>query len=331
MKSLCIAAVALCLVAGLSLALMEIRVDPGYVASGPLRQDPSCSQLAEMACNDCCFDKQWAMPTIMASQAWQVTSGDASVVIAVLDTGIDRQHEDLTGKVIAEVNLTDSPTAGDIYGHGTHIAGIIAAEANNGLGIAGVAHNCRLMNVKVADDSGRCRSSVVARGIIWAVEHDARVINASLFITAPSFGLEQAIDYAWSNGVVVVAAAGNYVATRPAYPAYFPNCLAVAATDGTGSVVSWSGHGDWVDVAAPGVNIYSTLPVNEYGYKSGTSMAAAYVSGLAGLLFTVARDDSGNGFVNDEVRTAIESSCDEIGINGVGKGRINAYEALTEL
>ncbi|MCR4395081.1 MAG: S8 family serine peptidase, partial [Dehalococcoidales bacterium] len=111
--------------------------------------------------------------------------------------------------VIQSVNFTSSESADDIYGHGTHVAGIIAAEANNGKGIAGIAPFARLLNVKVADDRGRCESSAVAKGIIWAVDHGARIINLSLEIKNPSQELQSAIDYAWAKGAVLVAAGSN--------------------------------------------------------------------------------------------------------------------------
>ena len=271
--------------------------------------------------------RQWAIQKIMAPQAWEVTSGEATVVIAVLDTGIDKEHEDLAGKVIAEVNFTDSPTAKDVYGHGTHIAGIIAAAADNGVGVDGLAYDCRLMNVKVADDQGRFDSSAAAEGVTWAVEHGANIINMSLVSTELSRDLEKAIDYAWGKGVVVVAAAGNCMGKKTAYPACYANCVAVAATDSNDCVASWSSWGDWVDVAAPGVDIYSTLPGNRYDRKSGTSMAAAHVSGLAGLLFALRNDRNSNGFVNDDVRAAIESGCDALNVGSV-KWRINAFNAV---
>jgi thermitase len=272
--------------------------------------------------------RQWAIPKIMAPQAWLVTEGRPNTIIAVLDTGIDKGQKDLTGKIMAEVNFTGSQTSSDVYGHGTHIAGIIAAWAGSGSGVDGLAPDCSLMNVKVADDQGRFDSSVAAKGIGWAVDHGANVINMSLVTTEPSSSLESAIDYAWDKGVVIVAAAGNLVGNKVVYPAYYSNCIAVAATDSNDCVASWSSQGSWVDVAAPGVDIYSTLPGNKYGYKSGTSMAAAYVSGLAGLLFTLESDRNGNGLVNDEVRSAIENGCDGLNITAV-KGRINAYYAVS--
>jgi len=299
----------------------------GSVAVLPSQLDSDAHKSSVIASNDDYSGRQWAIPKIMAPQAWKVTSGANNVVIAVLDTGIDKEQEDLVGKVIAEVNFTDSPTTDDIYGHGTHIAGIIAAWTGSGTGVAGLAHDCRLMNVKVADDQGRFDSSVAAKGVKWAVDHGARVINMSLVSTEPSPSLEEAINYAWNKGVVVVAAAGNLVGTKIVYPAYYSNCIAVAATDSNDYVVSWSSQGDWVDVAAPGVDIYSTLPGNKYGCKSGTSMAAAHVSGLAGLLFAVESDKNHDGFVNDEVRAAIENGCDILNIGAV-KGRINAFQAV---
>ncbi len=305
------------------------KAESGSVAVITSQPESASCESAVAASKDDYSGRQWAIPKTMVPQAWEVTSGEASVVIAVLDTGIDKCHEDLAGKVIAEVNFTDSPTTDDIYGHGTHVAGIIAAAANNGVGVAGMAYDCRLLNVKVADDYGSFDRSVAAKGIRWAVEHGAKVINMSLFSTEPSRDLEEAINYAWSKGVVVVAAAGNCTGTKIAYPAYYSNCLAVAATDSNDCVASWSSQGDWVDVAAPGVDIYSTLPDSQYGSKSGTSMAAAHVSGLAGLLFAMVSDKNSNGFVNDEVRAAIEGSCDEVDISAVN-GRINAFHAVNK-
>jgi thermitase len=306
----------------------DSKTSSGSVAVLPTDFGSGAQDAGITVAHDDYSGRQWAIPKIMAPEAWKVTAGKPDIVIAVLDTGIDKKQKDLAGKVTAEVNFTDSPTTDDVYGHGTHVAGIIAAWAGSGAGVDGLAPNCRLMNVKVADDQGRFDSSVVAKGINWAVDHGANVINMSLVSTEPSPALERAIDYAWDKGVVVVAAAGNLVGNKLVYPAYYSNCIAVAATDSNDCVASWSSKGGWVDVAAPGVDIYSTLPENKYGYKSGTSMAAAHVSGLAGLLFTLESDRNGNGLVNDEVRAAIENGCDGLNIASV-KGRINAYYAVT--
>jgi len=221
----------------------------------------------------------------------------------VLDTGINKDNQNLAERVMAEVNFTNSPTGDDLYGHGTHMAGTIAA----------IAPECQLMNVKVADDMGRCEPSVVARGIIWAVDHGAKVINISLAMQA-SPDLVEAVNYAWSQGAILIAAAGNKGGSVPSYPAYYVNCLAVAGINKNNTLALLSSYGDWVDVAAPGFNIYSELPQNQYGYKTGTSAAAAHVSGVAALVLSVAEDSNTNGTVNDEVRPGSNGD----GILGLG-------------
>jgi len=280
-----------------------------YAPSPPAMYSLDASYLAE----------RWGITKIEAPQAWQITRGDQSIIVAVLDTGINKDNQDLADRVVAEVNFTDSPTSDDLYGHGTHMAGTIAA----------IAPECRLMNVKVADDVGRCEASVVARGIIWAVDHGAEVINISLAMKA-SPDLVEAVNYAWSQGAITIAAAGNKGGSEPSYPAYYINCLAVAGTNENNALALLSSYGEWVDVAAPGFNIYSELPQNQYGYKTGTSVAGAHVSGVAALVFSVAEDSNGNGTANDEVRWAIENSCTPIDEYGVGQGLVNAFQAVTE-
>ncbi len=248
--------------------------------------------------NDSYFDKQWAFEK---AQAAQIASGSSDILVAIVDTGIDQQHEDLVGKVIGGINLTDSPTVSDILGHGTHVSGIIAATMDNGIGIANIAPKCRLLNVKAANDSGIAWPSTIAGGIVWAVDNGASIINMSLLVPSPSSALEEAVDYAWSNGAVLIAAAGNDIRSIPMYPAYYPKVIAVAAVDADGSLWAESNWGDWVDAYAPGVDIYSTLPGNEHGYKSGTSMAAAYVSAMAASAFATVTDVNGDELLNDEV------------------------------
>ena len=282
---------------------------------------------------------QWGLFKIQADQAWKTTTGNASIRIAILDTGIDEHHEDLNGKVVASKNFSDSPTLDDIYDHGTNVAGIAAAITNNSIGVASVGCNSSLMNAKVFGDSGIASITDITAAIYWAVDPDgnpatndgAQVINMSFI--APGYpylidALTDAVNYAWNHGVVVVAAAGNDHSMTPADPASIPNCIAVAATDRYDNLWASSNYGNWVDVAAPGEGIYSTVKQGGYNYKNGTSMAAPFVSGLAALLFNVVSDTNGNGRINDEVRYAIESTCNDIGIDGIGHGRINAYQAV---
>jgi thermitase len=274
------------------------------------------------------FGNQWGMVKVEAAQAWEITTGSPSINIAILDTGVDLDHPDLADKLISNINFSNSGTTDDVYGHGTHVAGIAAAITDNGVGVAGLGYNSTIMNVKVLSDMGAGLYSWIASGIIWAADNGAEIINMSLGGPSESSTLEEAINYAWNKGVVVVAAAGNNGDTTPMYPAYYTNCIAVAATNSNDGRASWSNYGDWVDVAAPGVSIYSTLKNNNYGYMSGTSMASPHVAGLAALVFTAVSDVNGNGKLNDEVRSRIEATCDDIGINGIGYGRINAAEAV---
>jgi thermitase len=282
---------------------------PTYIPGAENAYSPDDSYLVE----------GWGVDKIEAPKAWQITIGDPSIIVAVLDTGINKDNSDLAARVVADVNLSNSPTSDDLYGHGTHMAGTIVA----------IAPGCQLMNVKVADDTGKCQPSVVAKGILWAVKHGAKVINMSLAMSA-SPDLEEAVDYAWNQGAIIVAAAGNKGTSEPSYPAYYSGCIAVAGTNENDSLALLSSYGHWVDVAAPGFNIYSELPHNEYGYKTGTSAAAAHVSGMAALVFSVAADDNGNGEVNDEVRWAIENSCTSVAGDIVVHGLVNAWQAVTE-
>lgn len=294
---------------------------------------------AFMIPNDPKLSQQWGMYKIKAADsngrsAWDISKGNSTIKIAILDTGIDQNHEDLKLKIVANKNFTNSKTVDDLYGHGTHVAGIAAAITNNAIGVAGVGYDSSLMNVKVLDDRGSGFYSWVANGIVWAVDNGAKVINMSLGGSSPSSVLEEAINYAWSKGVVIVAAAGNNGSNSPSYPAYYPNVIAVAATDNNDLKASWSNYGDWVDVAAPGVSIYSTLPNHnnklrkkDYGFLSGTSMASPHVAGLAGLIWA-------SGLCldldNNCVRNRIEVTSDTV--PGSGSywrfGRINALKAL---
>ena len=270
---------------------------------------------------------QWGLTKIHAPEAWDITRGSANIHIAILDSGIDQDHEDLAGKIVAGANFSGSPALDDVFNHGTHVAGIAAAITNNTIGVAGVGYSSSLMNVKVLNDYGGGNFSQIVQAIIWAADNGAEVINMS-FNTSGWQSIYDAVDYAWQQGAVLVASAGNAGSSIPTSPASIANCIAVAATDWDDRLAGWSNYGDWVDVAAPGTGIVSTVPFG-YNGNSGTSMAAPHVAGLAALLFTVVTDANGNGHLNDEVRYAIETTCDDIGVGGIGYGRINAYQAVT--
>jgi thermitase len=274
------------------------------------------------------FYRQYGLTLVGAPLAWEVTTGSPSINIAILDTGVDQDHPDLAAKIVSNINLTSSPSVDDVQGHGTHVAGIAAAITDNGIGVAGLGYDSSIMNVKVMNDSGFGTYGGVASGIIWAADNGADVISMSLGAYVYSSTLEDAVNYAWSKGAVLVAAAGNEGRSTPFYPAAHANCIAVAATTSLDTKASFSNYGDWVDVGAPGTSIYSTRKDNSYGYGAGTSMAAPYVGGLAGLVFTTVSDTNGDGKLNDEVRSRIEATCDDIGETGIGHGRINAARAV---
>ncbi|OJF17173.1 MAG: thermitase [Bacillaceae bacterium G1] len=275
--------------------------------------------------NDTHFSKkQWGLKKIKAPAAWNVTKSKRSTWIAIIDTGVQYDHPDLSGKVVRGYDFVDDDwDPYDNNGHGTHCAGIAAAVTNNARGIAGMAPNATIYAVRVLDDSGAGTLDDVVGGIIHAVDKGADVINLSLASSFGAISLREAVDYAWKKGVVVVAAAGNNGSFFPSYPAYYSNAIAVAATDLDDTKPYWSNYGSWVDVAAPGVDIYSTFTDNSYVELSGTSMAAPHVAGLAALLDAQGRSAS-------EIRKAIENTADPI--SGTGnywkKGRINAYRAV---
>ncbi len=261
-----------------------------------------------------------------STTAWDGgTTGSGSVAIAILDTGIKEDHEDLQGKVTKRVNYTSSSTNSDVRGHGTHVAGTVAALTNNGTGVAGTCPGCTLYNVKVLDDTGSGYYSWIANGIAWAADNGAQVINMSLGGSSPSSTQQAAVDYAWSKGVVVVAAAGNSNTSSQFYPAAYPNVIAVGATDNTDAKASFSNYGSsWVDVAAPGASILSTTVNGGYGLKSGTSMASPHVAGEAGLIWS--KPGLCAGADNACVRNQIESQADKTSGTGTywANGRINA-------
>lgn len=280
--------------------------------------------------NDTYYSNQWGLPKVKADLAWSVSHGLSSVKVAIVDTGIDSSHPDISGKVQAAANCTTSSgctalsSSVDDNGHGTHVAGIAAARTNNNLGVSGIGYDTSLISVKVLDSSGSGYYSWISNGIIWAADNGARVINMSLGGKSSSVTLQNSVDYAWNKGLVIAAAAGNSNSSKKFYPAYYSNVIAVAATDSTDKKASFSNYGSWVDVAAPGVSIYSTYK-GGYDYLSGTSMASPFVAGLAGLVFGYHPD-----WTNSQVRDKIQNSADKI--PGTGSywafGRINACLSL---
>ncbi|MFP5371060.1 MAG: S8 family serine peptidase, partial [Actinomycetes bacterium] len=200
--------------------------------------------------------------------------------IAIVDSGIRAKHPDLNAKVAAQYDFGNRDrVAEDTVGHGTHVAGIAAAS-----GGVGTCPGCSILAAKVTGDEGVTYDSAVAEGIVWSADNSADAINVSLVSPGYSRVLERAVEYAWNGGALVISAAGNEATETPMYPAAYGTAVAVAATDRDDAATDFSSRGDWVDVAAPGRQILSLIPGGGYAYLDGTSMASAYVSGLAGLL-----------------------------------------------
>ncbi|MFY9233455.1 MAG: S8 family peptidase [Fimbriimonadaceae bacterium] len=269
---------------------------------------------------------QWGLFKIQSDSAWNYTGGGSSYrKVAVIDTGWQRNHPDLVGKVVGEVDYVDGGTADDGNGHGTHTAGIVGAKTNNTIGVASIGYNTSLLIVRVLNNSGSGTYSAIANGINWSANNGAHVINMSLGGSSGSQTLLNAVNYAWGRGVVVVASAGNNGNTAPNYPAYYSNCIAVASTTSTDARSSFSTYGSWVDVAAPGSNIASTYTGSRYVYLSGTSMAAPMVAGTAALVWT-----SSYGTSATSVRNRITTTGDTVtsGFGSYPTKRINAARAV---
>lgn len=267
---------------------------------------------------------QYGPQLIQAPAAWEVTTSTPDIRIAVVDTGVQLTHPDLSGKLVSGYDFVSNDSIpDDPNGHGTHAAGIAAAATNNGRGIAGIAPNASILPVRVLDQAGNGSLDQVARGIIYAADQGVQVINLSLGAPYRAYTLQRAVEYAWNRGAVVVAAAGNDNSNTLNYPAAYPHVIAVASVDANDRKSTFSNYGDWVDVAAPGSEILSTYPNNNYAYLSGTSMAAPHAAGLAALL-------ASQGKSNEEIRNTILSRSDPIPGTGVYwvHGRINADKAV---
>ncbi|MBN1940289.1 MAG: S8 family serine peptidase, partial [Candidatus Aminicenantes bacterium] len=276
---------------------------------------------------------------IKATLGWEETTGSEDVKIAVVDSGVDLVHPDLKNQIAGPGRdfVNDDMDASDDYFHGTAVAGVAAAETNNNEGIAGVAWKARILPVKVLDAAGLGTAEHVADGIRWAADQGARVINLSLGFEEASWTLLTAVQYAFGKNAVVIAAAGSDGGPVQ-YPAGFSEyVLAVAATDYDDIVWEMSNSGTEVDVAAPGVDVLSTVPTWFFGPSvipyvrfSGTSIAAAHVSGLAALLFSIKP-----WLTPEQIMEIIRFTAEDVNSAGlpgkdvrIGYGRINLEKAL---
>lgn len=257
--------------------------------------------------------RQWGLTTLAAEQTW--AQGPAGgTLVAVIDTGVDATHPDLAGVTVPGLDLVgagDGRT--DLHGHGTHVAGVAAAVGGNGIGGAGLAQGARVLPVRALDADGSGYDSDVAKGIAWAVDSGAKVVNLSLGGPRQSSVLTASIDYALSKGAVVVAAAGNAGAAGDPvlYPAATRGVVAVGAVATDDSRPDWSSSGSHLAVAAPGVGILSTVPGGGHASWDGTSMAAPFVAAAAALVLS---DEP--ALTPDAVRTRLMSTARDVGAPG---------------
>jgi thermitase len=349
-----------------------LYAQPNFVRSVP--EPLSHAPGSEIVPGDYYFDEQWALHNtgqyfycipflddelclylakpnadIDAPEAWALSTG-SSVAVAVIDTGIDYGHPDLAGKFIGGWDfVNDDGDPMDDHGHGTHVAGTIAALINNPTGdpaaeegVAGVAPNALILSYKVCTADGHCNDFAIAQAIDRAVTDGARVINMSLGGTEFSQAMFDAVQDAWAAGLVIVAGAGNDGVTTPFYPAAFPNVVAVGAFDEDHRRPSFSNYGNWVDISAPGNVIMSTVPMSQcaatttpgdigcYTWNTGTSMATPHVSGAAALVWS-----RGDVVSNQQVVDILLNSADPRGVDAVRldswtvHGGLNLHNAMS--
>lgn len=277
--------------------------------------------------NDPRFGIQWAPQKIRADEAWVISCGHG-VPIAVVDSGVDYNHPELTGKVILGRDFADrdnDPMEGGY--HGTHVAGIAAAKTNNNVGIAGVSWNSRILAIKAyADGESHATNGILFQGIMQAVALGAKIINYSTCGLDPSDMLHNAVRWADRSGALFVASAGNEGSYTRGYPGYYPEAFAVANATPTDERAPTSSYGEWVDIAAPGYQILSTFSNGGYNYLTGTSMSAPHVSGAAALVMSRFPE-----LTTDQVRTRMiqtaRGAAPVPGL-GIGDGRLDAFEAV---
>jgi uncharacterized repeat protein (TIGR01451 family) len=296
-----------------------LRADP-LVASVELDR----SRAAEAVPSDSQYADQWSLPKIGWDQAFGVVAPTGSSVVAVLDTGVDASHPDLDDNIVGGASfVAGSSWNADPNGHGTAMAGIVAAETDNGQGVAGVGYaGVKVMPISVLDSNGLGRDSDIIEGVVWAADHGADVILMAFSASGYSTALQAAIDYAWSQGALLVAATGNDGSSANTFPAGDAGVIGVSATDQNDALAGFSNYGEAVFLCAPGASIPALG-----GAISGTSAAAAHVAGAAALLAAVDGTASNGVIVGRLARNAdVAGTADQ-----TGNGRLNLARALADI
>jgi len=305
--------------------LAELRADPSLEYA-----EPDATAHAVATTNDPYFTSgaQWYLNKIGAPAAWDISTGSNNVRVAVVDSGVLASHPDLAGKVLPGYDFVNNDSdPSDDNGHGTAVAGLIAAATNNQLGMAGLGWSTSVVPVKALDAAGSGSYSGIANSIIWAADQGVKVINLSLGGTTSSRTLQDAVNYAWNRQIVVIAAAGNNGNSTAFYPAACANVVAVSATNSTDTRPSWSNYGSYVDLSAPGAGILTLQGAGSYANWDGTSFSSPIVAGATALMIA-----ANPGLSNSSTVSLLLGNCDDIGNSGYdiyyGNGRLNAARAV---
>ncbi|MEM3518476.1 MAG: S8 family serine peptidase [Nitrososphaerales archaeon] len=276
--------------------------------------------------NDQYYSSQWHLEKIQASKAWDISTGDPNVIIAVLDSGVDPNHPDLSSKLIQGYNFYDNNyNTSDVYGHGTKVAGVAAALTNNFIGVSSISWQCSIMPLRVTDTNGYAYSSLLAKALIYAADRGAKVAVISFAIFGGSM-ISDAAKYFMDKGGLVIAAGGNDNSYHS--DPDNPYIISVSATTSSDSRASFSSYGPYIDLSAPGSSIYTTIRGGSYGSVSGTSFSAPLTAGLAALIFS-----ANPSLSPTQVEQIMKSTAIDLGDQGYdvyyGYGRIDALGALT--
>ncbi|HEU5479184.1 MAG TPA: S8 family serine peptidase [Candidatus Tumulicola sp.] len=286
--------------------------------------EPDALVASSFVPNDAYYTSEWHLQTIGAPSAWNFATGNG-VTVAILDSGIDPTHPDLATQLVPGWDFYDnSSNTADVYGHGTMVAGVVAAIGNNGIGVSGVAFNARLMPIRVTDTNGYASISALASGLSYAADHGARVANMSFAVQSYST-IISAAQYFMSKGGVVVNSAGNYGTLDSTAPS--GALVSVSATGSTDAIASWSSYGPYVDVSAPGVSIWTTTMGGSYGAVSGTSFSSPITAGVVALMMS-----ANPNLAPTQIVSMLESTAVDLGTAGYdyyyGYGRVNAASAV---
>ncbi len=258
-----------------------------FIQSSPGLSVSLSPLLFSLAPNDPFFENQWGLRKCLFTAVWDSTTGDSSLILAILDTGVDTAHADLKNRILLGYDFANEDSFPvDDNGHGTQVCGVIGAQANNGAGIAGCDWQTKLLIIKCLDASGSASAFNIAEAIYYAVSHNARIINMSFGGYDYSQTIADAIQYAYHSNCVLIAAAGNDATSLPFYPASYPNVIGVSATKENDLIADFSNWGDYIDFAAPGVSIYTTNRGGGVITVSGTSFSCGFVSGAASLILS---------------------------------------------